>query len=431
MVKVINKNIVNNIRFSPKFKELSQTSRLDYINYIYYGGRDSTKSWTIAYHLLIKAMTEKGHLILCAKGTQNSIDDSSKSLLEKLININKWDKIFTVTNKEIVCILTGSRFIFKGLQNVNRLRSLEGITVCWIEEANIDTTAKTFEALIPTIRQDNSILILSFNPLLDTDYVYQRFVLNPDTELDFVQKVTYTDNKFLSEKSKREIAFLKNKNHEKYLHIYGGNVVTEIQGALWTRDIIAYLNNEERKEILDNNFLNLEKIVVSLDPSTTSKMTSDACGIIVAGKYKNQDRYIILEDASRIATPNEWSDIAIALYHKYKANYIVGEINQGGDMIKTIINNKDKRIPYKGVRASKGKIARAEPISYLYEEGKVVHYRPFPNLEYEYVTFTGLASEASPNSLDSAVWALTQLSTGTKQMSGYAVVNPANSNIRF
>lgn len=418
----------SNISFSPIFKDLLNIIKSIFVNFVYYGGRDSGKSWAIAYHLLIISMVERNHLILCAKGTQNSIEDSSKSLLESLINLNNWSHLFEITNNSIICKLTGSKFIFKGLQKVNRLRSLEGITICWIEEANIDTTEKTFEALIPTIRKDNSKLILSFNPALESDYVYQRFILNTDPDLDSVHFVNYPDNPFISEKSKREIEYLKNRNYEKYLHVYEGQLITEIQGALWNRDLFKYLSNDEKTQLKENNYGNLERIIVAIDPSITSKMTSDACGIVVVGKYRNLDRFIVLEDASRISTPNEWADIALSLYYRYKADRIVGEMNQGGDMIKTIIKNKDNRAAYKGVYASRGKIARAEPIASLYEEGKVIHLERFVGLEYEQVTYTGTPKEKSPNALDALVWGLSELSS-KKSRAGYESVSPVG--IRF
>lgn len=411
------------IKIHEKFLPLLEPLRT-FRNYTFYGGRDSTKSWSVAYILLIIAMREAGHLILCAKGTQISIADSAKALLEKLIEREGWGDCFEIKKTEIICLVTGSRFIFKGLKNARSIKSTEGITICWVEEANVDTTENTYEILLPTIRTENSIVVLTFNPEDETDYVYQRYVKNP-RDIDYLSHVTYKDNRFLSEVSKVEIEHTRNSNYHKYLYIYGGECKKETEGALWNRDIIPVCSKEEKEHYFKTEFSEFERIVVAIDPSITSKNTSDACGIVAVGKLLNQEKFVVLDDKTAILTPSQWADTALSLYYRYKADRIVAEINQGGDMVKTIIHQKD-RVPYRGVHASRGKITRAEPIAALYEELRVTHIEHFAGLEYEMVTYTGAKSEKSPNSLDALVWGLTDLS-GRKSRKGYANVSPAGT----
>jgi PBSX family phage terminase large subunit len=367
-------------------------------NYVFYGGRDSTKSWSVAQALIALAYHNTDLLILCAKGTQNSIADSVKSLLDKIISYHNLEQYFYSTDTEIVCNHTGSRFIFKGLQNVKRLKSLESVDIVWIEESNIDTKPETFEVLIPTIRKPGSILIYTFNPELEEDWVYQRFIVSP-AEDDYVQKITYKDNKFLSDESIKEINRLKEENYEKYLHIYEGEVVKQIEGALWKRNMIKHTPAPDR---------NFDEVVVAVDPSTTDKATSDACGIIVAAK--KGDEYYILDDGSEILSPLDWAKRAISLYEKWQANRIVYEGNQGGMMVKTIIHQINPAIRCISYHARKNKMARAEEILSLYEQDKVHHVRNFTELEYEMVTYTGDKKQKSPNRLDALVYALKNLS---------------------
>lgn len=179
-----------------------------------------------------------------------------------------------------------------------------------------------------------------------------------------------------------------------------GEFADDISGALFTETSI----NKNRVV----QYPTLKQIVVSIDPATTSKSTSDETGITVEGKDEN-DRGYLLNDSSGIYKPNEWAEIAVKLFYRYDCDCIVAEINQGGEMVKSVINNYDKNVPVKTVHATKGKILRAEPISYLYEEGRISHVGGFPDLELEMTSFTGAEGEKSPNRLDSVVHGFTYL----------------------
>jgi hypothetical protein len=174
--------------------------------------------------------------------------------------------------------------------------------------------------------------------------------------------------------------------------------ITESPGALWTRDII-----ENSREI---KFPDLDRVVVSIDPSATSG--GDEAGIMCAGK-KGDDGYL-LEDASVQGSPLTWAKAAIVLYHKMKADRIVAEANNGGEMVTAVINQVDPSVPVKLVHASRGKQTRAEPISARYEKGKVHHVGKFEKLEDEMCLW--IPGDPSPNRMDAMVWALTDLLLG-------------------
>jgi phage terminase large subunit-like protein len=156
----------------------------------------------------------------------------------------------------------------------------------------------------------------------------------------------------------------------------------------------------------------LDRIVVSIDPAVTSKEASDRTGIVIAGckRIRGEVHYYVLDDRSAIASPYEWANAAINAYREYEADRIVAEVNQGGDMVAQIIRNVDSSVSFRAVRATRGKIVRAEPIAELYERGLVHHVGDFPALEDEMCEYCGFENEKSPDRMDALVWGLTELS---------------------
>ena len=186
-------------------------------------------------------------------------------------------------------------------------------------------------------------------------------------------------------------------------------VLEEAQGALWTT---AMLDDASVKH---EAVPDLSRIVVALDPAVTSNAESDMTGIVVAGIDVNGVAYVLGDYTDRLS-PQGWASKAIELYNHYQADRIVAEVNQGGDMVKTTIHGEDETVPYKAVRASRGKFARAEPISALYERSLVKHVSNPPDgaslneLETQMRTWEPLGSIGSPDRLDALVWAITDLS---------------------
>lgn len=185
-------------------------------------------------------------------------------------------------------------------------------------------------------------------------------------------------------------------------------VLTENEGALWTADMI------DRCQISVDEVPDLVRVVVAVDPATTSNVESDSTGIIVAGIDINGIGYI-LGDYTMKDLPEKWVAKAVSLYEEFGASRIVYEKNQGGDMIPTLFRVVDENIPLRGVHASVAKIARAEPVSALYERDKVKHVRNPKNgaslteLETQMTTFEPFSKHKSPDRYDALVWALTDL----------------------
>ena len=160
----------------------------------------------------------------------------------------------------------------------------------------------------------------------------------------------------------------------------------------------------------------LGRIVVAVDPPTTSKAGSDECGIVVVGADTRGEprgwRAVVLEDATvRGASPDGWARAVVAAAARHKADRVVADVNQGGDMVAEVLRQVDATLPVRKVNATRGKHIRAEPVAALYEQGRVRHVRGLGLLEEQMMkmTVTGWQGAKSPDRLDAQVWALTDL----------------------
>jgi len=182
-----------------------------------------------------------------------------------------------------------------------------------------------------------------------------------------------------------------------------GEIVEERMTGLWKRAWLDQGRLLARPELL--------RIVVAVDPPVTSTAGSDSCGIIVAGRGVDGRGYVIGDRTIQGRDPATWAKAAVAAYHDYQADTIVVETNQGGDLVVQTFKSIDAGVPVKKVHASRGKYTRAEPVSALYNEGRVAHVGEFGELERQMCDFAadGLANGKSPDRLDALVWALTEL----------------------
>jgi phage terminase large subunit-like protein len=181
-----------------------------------------------------------------------------------------------------------------------------------------------------------------------------------------------------------------------------GELIEDMPGALWTRDMIRH---EEDGTV--------DRIVVAIDPPVSSGINSDACGIVVAGR--SGDRAIVLADLTlQPAAPLQWASRAVTAYTMFRADCVVAEVNQGGEMVKIIIAQVDDTVPVRAVHASRGKWTRAEPVAALYAQGRVTHRPGLTALEDQMCSFGGVTRPAreSPDRVDALVWALTELLLG-------------------
>jgi phage terminase large subunit-like protein len=182
-----------------------------------------------------------------------------------------------------------------------------------------------------------------------------------------------------------------------------GEIIEDRPDALWSRSLLESCRVAEAPS--------LQRIVVAVDPPASSGKRAAACGIVAAGITEAGICYVIADDTVSGVTPNTWALKAIALWRKLQADALVAEVNQGGDMVRAVINEADPAVPVTSVHASRGKWLRAEPVAMLYEQGRVKHAGIFAALEDEMCDFasSGLSSGKSPDRLDALVWAIASL----------------------
>jgi phage terminase large subunit-like protein len=187
-----------------------------------------------------------------------------------------------------------------------------------------------------------------------------------------------------------------------------GELVEDVEGAIWTWATRAAARRPGPRV--------LDRIVVAVDPPVTSGPGADECGIVVAGAATAgppQDWAAeVIEDGSLAgASPRAWAERAVALFHAHAVDRLVAEVNQGGELVAHLVRQVDPLVPFRAVRASRGKAVRAEPVAALYEQGRVTHRGGFAALEAQMAAMTlgGFAGRGSPDRVDALVWALTDL----------------------
>lgn len=182
-----------------------------------------------------------------------------------------------------------------------------------------------------------------------------------------------------------------------------GEVLDEAPGALWTRETL-----EKSRVLIAPE--DLVRVVVAIDPSVTSAEGSDECGLVVAGRDRAGE-FFVLEDASGRMSPDAWAKRAVELFRKHKADRVIGEANNGGDLIESVLRTVDKNVPYSKVHASRGKVARAEPCAALFEQGRAHLVGLMPELSDQLCCYVP-GESSSPDRMDAMVWALSELNDG-------------------
>lgn len=358
------------------------------------GGRGGAKSIGFGIYVIEYALKNPGAKIMCVRGTQIRISDSSLQILKDVIDMLGYSEAFELTEHTLKS-KEGTEFLFYGAKNPGGFKSVQGVDLLWIDEAT-ELSKSAWEYLVPTIRKEDSEILVSFNPEDENDTVYDMFITNKHDNAKVVT-VNYWDNPYFPEVLRQEMEYDKKTNYKKYLHVWCGELRQAIEGALWHENIIRY--GEPLNEC--------ERVVVALDPSGSDNKYADEAGIVIVGKIKQQG--FLLGDCSEKLSPLKQAQRAIDAYKKFDADCIVLEKNGVGAGMKTIIHQIDRTIRVKEVVATKGKILRAEPIVSLYEQGLISHVKKFANLEYEMLTYTGDTREQSPNRLDAMVYGFTEL----------------------
>ena len=391
-----------------------------------FGGSRSGKTFILIYALLVRALKAPGsrHAILRfhGNGARYAVGFDT---LPKVISLafpglkaeyNKSDNFFMLPNR--------SEIWLGGLdadERADRILGREFATIYFNECSEIPysgiTTALT--RLAQKTRLQNRAYY-DCNPSGRSHWSYKLFIekVDPESRQALAMPENYvsmlmnpTDNQVNLPAGYIEntLAGLSLRQKNRFLN---GLWQDDNSNALWTPDLI------ERNRVCRAP-ADLERVVIGIDPAVTGNTGSDLTGIVAAGRSSDGD-YYVLADASLKASPLNWARTAVELFNRYAADRIVSEVNQGGDLIEMALRNVAPDIPGKSVRATRGKLLRAEPVAALYEQNKVHHAGFFTDLEDEMCNYRGLSSQSSPDRLDALVWALTELAQ--RNFSAYPII---------
>lgn len=225
----------------------------------------------------------------------------------------------------------------------------------------------------------------------------------PDT---VVSRASTRDNPHLSSSVRRTLYDLYRGTRLEAQELDGA-IVEDLEGALWKSEMIDRTLppvTHDGSDVVPA----MRRIVVAVDPAVTSRPDSDETGIVVAGLGVDGYAYVLADESLR-ATPHGWASAVVRAYHRWKADRVVAEANNGGEMVTLTIGTVDGSVPVKLVHASQGKRTRAEPVAARYEQGKVRHPYPLPRLEEQMLGWVPGSGAESPDRVDALVWALTEL----------------------
>jgi len=404
----------------------------DATNYMLFGGSRSGKTFLLVRQIVIRALmaSRSRHAIFRFRfnHVKNSIGmDTLPKVFELCFpgltyTLDKTDWFFQLPN--------GSQIWLAGLDDKDRTEKVLGqeySTIYFNECSQIGKSARdtAMTRLAQTCSQDadgsgDPLALRAYydcNPPSKAHWTFQLFVnhIDPDSKKP-VEEVDYQcmqmnpdDNRANLPKGyiEKTLAALPARKRKRYL---AGEFADATPNALWTDEII------ERFRHIGGELPDMQRLLVSVDPSGASDADAaehDAIGIIVGGLGTDGNCYV-LEDLTVSGGPSVWGHVATSAFDRHGADAIVGEGNYGGAMVEHVIQTARARTPYKSVTATRGKVVRAEPISSLYEQGKVRHVGVFSELEEELCAFStfGYTGERSPNRADALVWLVTELFPG-------------------
>lgn len=393
----------------------------DALHTLLFGGSRSGKTFVTIYQIICRALIAPGsrHCILrkhFSDINKSIISDTFPSVIEKCLPGLSYD-----LNKSLFYARfphNGSEIWFLGMDSGDKILGNEYATMYFneVSELNYDQVETAYSRNAQKCPNLQNRFFYDENPVGKTHWSYKLFVegVNPSDNTKLLHPENYcsmrmnpADNVInLSAAYIEQLRALSARKRARFLE---GEWQDDSENALWKRSTMI---NPYR--VVSVNPQELDRIVVAIDPAVTSTEQSDETGIIVAGVKYGQtaadDHFYILDDVSGKGSPQTWAKRAVEIFWAYSADRIIGEVNNGGDLIETVIREVDPDVSYKAVRATRGKILRAEPVAAIYEQGRVHHVGEYSILEDQMCNYTGFDGEKSPDRLDALVWAVSELS---------------------
>ena len=209
---------------------------------VMYGGRGASKSWSVAKKLLVRGLREP-QIFLCTRELQKSIETSVHAILSSQIHMMGLEEFYTITQKNIRG-RNGTTFQFIGVRmNADEIRSLEGVDVCWIEEAH-NLTQESFDVIDPTIRKPGSEIWMTYNTRFKFDTIHKMFVVDKPPPGSWVQLVNHSDNPFFPDVLQKQMDHMKETDYQKYLHIWEGQLKQLAAGAIFGKQVTQVLKEK-------------------------------------------------------------------------------------------------------------------------------------------------------------------------------------------
>lgn len=343
-----------------KFKPLFEKHRFKILK----GGRSSAKSRSWATAIVTRVRT-KYEFVVCTRELQKSITDSSKRLIENEIKRQNVSHLFHITISKITYIPNGSEFVFYGLKsNPESIKSLEGATICIIEEAN-NVSQNSLDILFPTIREEESEIWIVFNPKFKNDPVYEMFILNEPPPETIIITANYYDNPFLPDVIRKHIEWMKVHDYDKYKHIYLGQILEHSKDQVFygkweIRDFEAPEDQEVFYYGADWGF--------SEDPCTLHRCWID------------EEENELMIDYEEYGYKRDLPDLP-AMYDKIPGSrkYTIRADNSRPETIKYVANKG-----FDVIGATKGPGSIEDGIEFMKSFNKIVVHTRCPEIAYEF-----------------------------------------------
>ena len=410
---------VSKIKFTERQKEARRLlSNPDHNTILLHGGSRSGKSFIACHAIAIRAVKAPGSRHLIARFRHRDVKNSiGRDTLPTVLRSNrlpytldKTDWFFTLPN--------GSEIWLGGLDDQERVEKILGMeysTIYFNESSQI--SYHSYSTALTRLAQKNELIkrvIVDCNPPTRSHWLYKLFFdrVDPETRVAVPNPMAYAElsmNPIHNVENLPEGYIeerLSNLPERKKLRFRDGAWLDDPAGALWREELINSSRHIGSLPIL-------KRVVVGVDPAVTGNPDSDETGIVVAGQGGDGE-YYVLADMSLRGSPYDWAVRTNYAFEKYGADRVIGEVNNGGDLVEVNIRTVNRKIPYSKVYASRGKYIRAEPIAGLYEQGLVHHCGMFSELEQQMCEWT--PGEKSPDRMDALVWALTELSGGNEPL---------------
>ncbi len=402
-------------RLTEKQEEAKQVC-IKHIEILLEGGSRSGKTFFIAWYIIQRALKYPNSMHLCCRLRFNHAIQS--------LWFKTFPDVFKMTQPDLKYkenkqywffeLPNGSQIWIGGLDDKERTEKILGneYDTIHLNEAS-QLGYNSYEIIKTRLNPQKGVpgkLLIDYNPPSSRHWGYKIFHsgLNPETDQPLNKPKRYAYLKMNPDDNRDNLSqdyfdTLESMSESKQRRFRRGEYSDDTEGALWRRSWIV--ENRWTGEVPD-----LKSVVIGVDPAVTGNTSSDSTGISAAGYalINGEKHYFVIGDYTYRGSVTGWGKEAVRAYNLHDADRVIGEVNNGGDLVEVNIRNYDRDISYRSVRASRGKAIRAEPIADLYERGLVHHVAEYAELEDQMCTWTPDCPD-SPDNMDALVWAITWL----------------------